>query len=277
MSNFPAINVHGADDPDLLLALVDDFSPSALEQHGDLLRIFFPTSTLRDRALADLAGGPLAGSLRAEAVDVPDEDWARRSQADLKPITVGNITVAPPWAIPATSNQHPATIVIAPSTGFGTGHHATTRLCLRALQEFDVAGKTVLDVGTGSGVLAIAASRLGAARAIGLEVDPDALDAARENLALNPGADVDFLFVDAGAAALPQADVVVANLTGATLVRLARPLADAVRSAGVLIVSGVLAEERDDVKRAFGRLRFAWEAIEEEWVALAWRQSVERS
>src|SRR5437763_5665948 len=103
--------------------------------------------------------------------------------------------------------------------GFGTGHHATTRLCLAALQAIDLRGQFVLDVGTGSGLLAIAAARLGAARAVGTDDDPDAIQAANENLALNDVANVQFVVADLMKDALPQAPVVVANLMGALIVR----------------------------------------------------------
>ena len=154
--------------------------------------------------------------------------------------------------------------------GFGTGHHATTRLCLAALQTVDLAGAFVLDVGTGSGILAIAAARLGAARALGIDSDPDAIHSARENLVLNVGVGhVDFEVADLTSAQLPTADVVTANLTGTLLVRAAAPLTRALRPGGTLILGGLLVDERQRVRDAFASLESLWENREDEWVGLA--------
>lgn len=158
--------------------------------------------------------------------------------------------------------------------GFGTGHHATTRLCLAALQTIDLAGKMVLDVGTGSGVLAIAAARLGAARAIGIDCDADAIQSARENLDLNPEAHhVTFEAMDLAIDALPPADVVTANLTGALLVRSAPTLLAAVRPAGMLILSGIQSHEHDEVHGAFTGAEVRWEREEDGWVGIAVKKS----
>jgi ribosomal protein L11 methyltransferase len=161
--------------------------------------------------------------------------------------------------------------------GFGTGHHATTRLCLRALQAVDLAGRFLLDIGTGSGILAIAAGKLGAARAEGIDYDADAIAAANENLQLNSGVEsVEFRVADLAIADLPAADVVTANLTGAALIGSAARLLDLVRPGGTLIVSGLLDEERDDVARAFGaglEPPLVWEQQEDGWAALAMKRS----
>jgi len=327
--------------------------------------VFFATPADRDTACA-----ALSASFDVTAIDVPDEDWARRSQENLQPITVGRIIVATPWAAidaqpSAVSHQpsrlrspddpasygearQPASakatavrrsfseggsaegataaailILITPSMGFGTGHHATTRLCLAALQAIDLTDKVVLDVGTGSGVLAIAAERLGARRASGIDNDQDAIQSARENLEVNPAARrVTFDLGDLTAwpersgriaphetdgprgfppslklrrtaealaeAGQPietgspeslalqlrsgQADVVTANLTGGLLVRSASALLATVRAGGTLILSGLLAHERDEVCRAFAPSAVVWEQEEDGWVGLAMKK-----
>jgi len=174
----------------MLYAELDAFEPVAIQEHerGDGWRIFFRAASNRDAAGATLASEFGNALLRIDAIEVDDEDWARRSQAALTAIRVGRIVVAPPWNSDPGSRTPDAdviTIVIDPSTGFGTGHHASTRLCLELLQKHDLSGLNVIDVGTGSGVLALAAWRLGADHVTAIDNDPDALDNARDNVRRN--------------------------------------------------------------------------------------------
>jgi ribosomal protein L11 methyltransferase len=271
VKQYPAIDVR-TDAPDLLLAIVDDFDPTAVEEREAFVRVFFATVSGRDAAQR-----ALAPRFEVGAVDVSDEDWARRSQENLQPVTVGRVTVSPnPQSIPNPQSaiRNTIDIVIVPSMGFGTGHHVTTRLCLAALQAIDVTDCGVLDVGTGSGVLAIAAILLGASHALGIDSDEDAIQSARENLALNPDAcRVRFETVDLAAGALPRTDVLTANLTGALLVRSAAALLAAVRPGGTLILSGIQPHESGEVRAAFAGACVCWERDEDGWVGLAVKKS----
>ena len=269
MKAYPAIDIH-TDSADLALAFVDDFGPTAVDDQRDgAVRIFFASTAARDQALR-----ALAARFEASPIDVPDEDWARRSQDSLTAVTVGRITIHP-RAESRRVDSNSIDIVVVPSMGFGTGHHATTRLCLAALQHLDLDGKHLLDVGTGSGVLAIAARRLGAARVLGIDSDPDAIESARDNLALNPEATaIEFAVADLASAPLPKADVVTANLTGALLIRSAGPLLAAVLPGGTLILSGILTNERDSVVAAYAfGARLVSEKEEEGWVGVMMRGS----
>jgi ribosomal protein L11 methyltransferase len=155
--------------------------------------------------------------------------------------------------------------------GFGTGHHATTRLCLAALQQMDLRGKSVIDVGTGSGVLAIAASLLGAGQVIAFDDDPDAIANARENLELNPNARVTLSVADLRSSEHQAADVVVANLTGGLLIAAAATLGAQAAPAGHLILSGLMRTEEANVAAAFSGWRVDDRAEEDEWVCLILR------
>ena len=264
-----AVSADGVD-RDLALAAADDFTPTAVEECDDGIRIFFSSAESRDRALV-----ALSSRFAATSIDVDDEDWARRSQRDLAPITIGRIVVHSGPVRPALSADSalsaPIDIMIPPSMGFGTGHHATTRLCLAALQRLGLRDKVVLDAGTGSGLLAIAAAKLGAARAIGIDDDRDAIQAAKENLEFNTVTNVEFVVGDLLKDALPAADVVVANLTGGLVVRAATRLVAAASRGGVLIVSGVLAAERDEIRRAFANQVFVEDVQEDEWLGFTVR------
>lgn len=282
MALYPALHISGIDE-ELVLAAADDWTPVAAEPSSDGLTVYFGSEEDRDAAAHGVAAAcPDAVITRR---DVDDEDWARRSQENLGPIVVGRITVRPGDSerLETAGTQEPGApgpveLVIQPSMGFGTGHHATTRLCLAALQQIELRARSALDVGTGSGVLALAARALGASQALGIDYDPDAIHSARENLPLNPRLDaVRFERCDLTRDPLPAADVVTANLTGALLCRAAPLLIHVVRQAGTLILSGVLDTERNAVVDAFSALALTGEAHEEEWVVLRFNHARART
>jgi ribosomal protein L11 methyltransferase len=283
MSAWPALEVHRANPQtsDLIQAFLLDFGIAAIDDTlPDLSRVFFHDAGDRDRAVD--AVRQQFSDITIRAVDVPDEDWAARSQASLKAVQIGGIVVAPPWDVPLPAirdpgsgirNAEPIVIVIQPSMGFGTGHHATTRLCLAALQQIDLHDLRVVDIGTGSGVLAIAASRLGAATVVAIDDDADAIASARDNLTLNPDARVridvcDLRIPDPGSWFPDNFDVIVANLTGGLLIAAAARLRWLAGPSGRLVLSGFMDDEERDVIRAFAGLETEWRAQEDEWVCL---------
>ena len=244
---------------DLVLAELDAFQPTAIQEFDDTrrMRAFFATAETRDAA-AGMVAARFGSAHIIHPVEVDDEDWAARSQAELRSITVGRVTIAPPWDVPPTPSGDQAVVIIEPSMGFGTGHHATTRLVLAALQEIPLEGKAVLDVGCGSGVLALAAVKLGATEAMGIDIDPDALANARDNLVLNASRDpsdrdrVRFELADFRRRS-PTADIVLANLTGGLVEQSAECLTKLVEPGGYLLVSGFTSDEKPRVSAALER------------------------
>ena len=235
-------------------------------------RVCFGSAHARDAAVESLTG--LGLSLAVTALDLPDDDWVARSQAANRAVTAGRFIVAPPWDVPTPVPAGAAVIVIEPSMGFGTGHHQTTRLCLAALGRLDVAGRSVLDLGTGSGVLAMAASLAGARDTTGIDIDDDAILAARRSAAMNtlPGP-VSFLTADVFSAPWPAAEVVLANLTGAMLIRTATQLASLVAPGGQLVVSGFMDYEAAGVEAALTGFAVETRDHEDDWCAFVLRRA----
>ncbi len=212
-------------------------------------------------AAVDLTAGPAGGGRWEEE---PDRDWLAEWKAGLEPVTVGRLTVAPSWTV---SGPDAATVVIDPGMAFGTGHHATTRRCLAALDRLDLTGRSLLDVGTGSGVLAVAAARLGAVRVVAVDVDPEAVRVARENASRN-GVEVDVRHGSVEAVPAERCDVTVANIATAAIVSLADALLAACGE--TLIVSGIAAERADQVTTVLGDRGARVTRVDEEdgWVAI---------
>ena len=261
-----------------LEALLDDFCPFAVEQLDAVTRrIHFFSREDRNHARQAIEHSLGMKGVTTASVEVADEDWAQRSQANLTAIRIGEIIVAPPWAL-SVASKDAVVVVIRPSMGFGTGHHASTRLCLQAIQTLTVTNCTVLDLGTGSGVLAIAAAKLGAKSVVAVEADQDAAETARENVRLNKVSNLVNVRHDdfRNAHDLIPAATVLVNISAGLVYQNAVRLARLVASGGTLIVGGFTALEEVDVRRVLQphggiAARFAEEEDKEAWVTLMFR------
>lgn len=168
---------------------------------------------------------------------VADEDWLARWRESVQPIVAGDVEVVPTWLADTTPQVARHRIVLDPGNAFGSGHHETTAGCLEALADLDLEGRSVLDVGTGTGILAMAAAMAGAHPVLAVDLDPDAVEVAARNVT-DAGLDVETrtgsMDVVDGAF-----DVVVANLLTHTVIALAEALVVATAPGGNLVVSGV--------------------------------------
>jgi ribosomal protein L11 methyltransferase len=262
-----------------LLLLLDDLDPIGLESDCESWhwRVYFVDSASRDTAVAPLRALVGEGG-QVVPLEVEDEGWVLRVQEDLRAVRVGAVVVAPPWDFPhETSRGLPGApsivIVIEPSMGFGTGHHQSTRLCLRALQAIDVRGAQVIDVGTGSGVLALAACRLGALHVVAIDNDPDSVTAAQSNAVRNGVTSVmDVTLADVDDFDAAPAEIVVANLTAWLLRRYQRSIAALIGPGGRLATSGFTVDQVSMVTEAFPDFDLERRDEEEEWVALTLRR-----
>ncbi len=236
----------------------------------------------RVSALFD-AHSDVEGILRAAASDIglvqlpehrieilADNDWVRLTQSQFDPIRISTrLWIVPTWHTPADPSA--INIVLDPGLAFGTGSHPTTRLCLRWLDRHLQGGESVLDYGCGSGILAIAALKLGAARAVSVDVDAQAVTASRDNAAANKVDNVSFYMSDL--APKERYDLVVANILTNPLRLLAPLLSDATRSGGQIVLSGILEAQAQDVMNIYQQWFDLNELVfEEGWSCLSGRK-----
>lgn len=213
----------------------------------------------------------------ARVGELPDTDWVRAARDRIRPMRFGDrLWVCPTWEEPPPQAASGVVVRLDPGLAFGTGTHPSTRLCLRRLAGLDLAGKVVIDYGCGSGILGIAALGLGAGRCLAVDVDPRALDTARENARRHRWAEhFDIMSPPAVADALRRAgsstsDLLVANILAAPLAALAGAFRGLVRRGGELMLSGVLSDQAGALIEAYAPwFGLAVADTEEDWVLLA--------
>lgn len=261
-----------------LLSRLDDATVQGAWEEGGAVHLYWAEAQWNEErlsalraALADLAESNQEQSLFVTLVPVQDwnEAWAR----SVKPFRIGRLVIRPSWE-PVTLTPRDLEIILDPKQAFGTGHHATTRMMLEWLQEHIRGGEEVLDVGTGSAILAMAAVKLGANSAIGIEIDPVAVDCAREYVEQNGVLDqIDIVcgtMADLPHGKRESINLVLANLDRQTVLSLAEELSSLASGGARVLVSGILLEQEFEIVERFSTLGLACVSRrdEEGWVVM---------
>lgn len=260
-------------DPAMIDAMPDDVLVKAWFERGEKERETIEAVRAHLEQLR-AQGGTDLGTLRLELSGVKDEDWSENWKKYYKPFRIGtHLVVKPTWEAYQPSPED-LIIELDPGMAFGTGTHETTSMCMQLLEKHLKSDMRVMDVGTGSGILAIAAARLGAKEVLAIDIDPAAVKVARENIVLNHVEDrVRAVEGDLCKSEAMPCDLAVANIVADAIRMLAAPLTRHLAKGGLLICSGIIREREQDVlDAALAAGYVVADRLEKgEWVALALR------
>ena len=259
-----AIKVEPSADPQRVIDALFAAGSQGVQEAGNALITHFPPGTAASTIERAVKSVDPAAAIEIEAA--PPADWSQW-RASVRSHRLGRITIAPPWIEPDNDSIH---VVIDPAMAFGTGEHATTRGVVRLMQKLDTIPQKVADLGAGSAVLAICAAKLGANSVVAIELDPDAIGNAEENVAVNDAGDaVHILQGDAKVllSLVSPVDLILANIISSVLTELLPVMAESLSPDGFAILSGILAEERDMMlgEIAAGGWKVVSDDLEENW------------
>ncbi len=262
----------------MLKKLAELGSLGSLEQERAVVS-YFPSSVSAETLMKELQLTALLlktayedAEIAVEMAQLPDADWNENWKNTFQPIEIGeHFIILPPWIAPPGER---IPIIIDPGMAFGTGHHETTRSCLVLMERFvqNSVRDRFLDLGTGTGLLAIAALRLGFRSVVGVDTDPQAIRAALRNLVLN-GAEKIELHEGTLEGESGGFSMIAANLISGTLIRNATGIASRLAVHGIAILSGILAGQEAEVEKAVGAtgLQPIERLLDNKWITLAYR------
>lgn len=204
------------------------------------------------------------------AAKVNEEQWENNWKKYYKPTKVGErIVIKPIWE-QYEKKEEELIVELDPGMAFGTGTHETTRMCIKALEKYVNPNSTVFDIGTGSGILAITAAKLGADRVVGVDLDPVAVDSAKNNVSFNDIKDIEILYGDLMEVVKGKANIVVANIIADVIIFLTETVKEFIEEKGYFVASGIIHERRESVVKKLEQCGFEIiEVMEDgEWVCI---------
>ena len=268
-----SVRVNPAHHRDAALAALFAAGAQGVHEDGAALVTHFPPEADVERVIAVVLEADPGSEVVVGRSD--DTDWSEAWKSLLSVQTVGALQIAPPWL--ASGLDPSTTVVIDPAMAFGTGDHPTTRGVTRLMQRIDLRDRRVADLGTGSAVLAIAAAKLGARIVAAVELDPDAIGNAEENVARNRVAGVVHVLEGDAADLLPliaPVDVILANIVSSVHAKLLAVMGDSLAARGRVILSGILHDEREQVTELLAAA--GWSVDDEDVEDIWWSATISR-
>lgn len=258
-----------------------DFADTNIFEYGDsaaVVKGYFSTEDNIDSTIAYIeekltelsAMGIDTGLSKVLTAPIYEKDWATEWKKYYKTTKLGNkIVIKPTWE-EYTPSKDELIVELDPGMAFGTGTHETTMMCVEALEKYVNKNDDVLDIGTGSGILAITASKLGAKKVVGVDLDEVAVSAARENVKFNELTNIDIIHGNLVDVIKEQSDIVVANIIADIVIYLSQIIKPLIKEKGLFIVSGIINERKNDVMNELIKNDFKIVEIKEvgEWVAI---------
>lgn len=255
---------------------------SVLNKSGEVLvKAYVKKSDVKkiadiERALLNLKARTLipVGTLETVKRTVDGDEWIEQWKEHFKPIHIGNVVIVPEW-VKYSVKEGETPVYIGSNTAFGTGEHETTAMCVKYLQKYVNLGSVVADVGSGSGILGITASKLGAKKVVMTDIDECAVQASRYNSELNGIKNAEVLLKNLLDDDKVKADIIVANIMAEILIAFAKDIGKNLNGNGVIILSGILSDRLERVKKAYEDAGFNYVESETtgEWSALVMKKA----
>ncbi|MCX8030185.1 MAG: 50S ribosomal protein L11 methyltransferase [Thermodesulfovibrionales bacterium] len=245
--------------------------------NDDSLTVYFPDAIYLDKVKEELRvfkeilkDAGLSEYLSYNYVYISERDWSESWKKKFQPIDLGDsLTIIPPWL---ELKKERVNIIIDPGMAFGTGHHETTMRCLMLIENLSKKlenKKDFLDLGTGTGILAIAASKLGFENVFAVDIDPLAIEASKRNVALNNLKNIK-ISCDSIRSLRQHYDFIVANLLASTLIKMADEIVSHLKKQGIIVLSGIMVGQEDDIIKTYSsyKIYFTDKIIDGRWVTI---------
>lgn len=262
-----------------------ELNPNDYPEEGVAVKAYLPVNSFLQETVDDITAAVKnlsvyqidIGQLKVSVSEVHEEDWATAWKQYYNPVKISEkFTIVPTWEDYEPFSTDELIIELDPGMAFGTGTHPTTVMCLQALERFVKPNQHVVDVGTGSGVLAIGAALLGASRVTALDLDEVAVSAARQNVALNHAENIVSVSKNNLIDGIDdQPDVVVSNILAEVIISFTDDVTSILRPGGFFIASGIIGQKKDDVRKAMtdAGLFIAETVVMEDWVCIVGKKA----